>query len=627
MPSEGTVSVQGSTRLAFPQADADTGPVVPGARPLPLVVPALASALLLWLSFFPVAWGWLGWVSLVPLLVLVRRPCRGRTRFLVGWLAGLAFYWPALQWFRVADPRMYITWAMLATYISLYVPLTLILVRGLERRSKLPLVVTLPVAWTAIEMFRSCFLGLFASLLIGSHQHDIPGGFSWYLLGYTQHDVLPLIQIADLGGVYAVSFLVCVVNALLFEVLCARGWFRRLFGLPEDAARVSRLALLGQGVAVLLLFVAAFVYGTWRLGQDAQQAGPRIALLQGDIDQRIRNKSSEGNDADSAKARGTILTQYGMLSHAAARTRPDLVVWPETSYPGMWEEVAPGVPSPLSRVSASDLAGAAGTTVLFGVNGMVTDADASHHLTNSAVLLDRYARWLGRYDKVHRVPFGEYVPFRKTLPWMNKIAPYDFPYSVRPGQEFTRFPLAEYAPGAKKAPSWTFGVVICYEDTVPEMARPYAGADGQPPANFLLNISNDGWFDGTSEHDEHLAICRFRAVECRRSVARAVNMGISALVDSNGRVLRPETQHRPAGFPEWVHVWQVPPDSRAELPVSEWHRYKKITGVLLATVPIDSRTSLYARWGNWLPWSCWGFIAVVGVLAVVRRRGKGGETA
>src|SRR4051812_33445509 len=102
MASEGTVTVPGGTRLAFPQTDSNAGPAAPGTRTLPLVVPALASAAFLWLSFFPVAWGWLAWVSLVPLLVLVRRPCRGRTRFLVGWLAGLAFYWPALQWFRVA---------------------------------------------------------------------------------------------------------------------------------------------------------------------------------------------------------------------------------------------------------------------------------------------------------------------------------------------------------------------------------------------------------------------------------------------------------------------------------------------------------------------------------------------
>jgi apolipoprotein N-acyltransferase len=95
----------------------------------------------------------------------------------------------------------------------------------------------------------------------------------------------------------------------------------------------------------------------------------------------------------------------------------------------------------------------------------------------------------------------------------------------------------------------------------------------------LLNISNDGWFDGTSEHDQHLAICRFRAIECRRAVARAVNMGISAVIDGNGRVVA--------------------------LPGPTWAQSKKMAAVLTATIPIDARSSLYARWGDWLPWACW----------------------
>src|SRR5260370_39296723 len=103
---------------------------------------------------------------------------------------------------------------------------------------------------------------------------------------------------------------------------------------------------------------------------------------------------------------------------------------------------------------------------------------------------------------------------------MNKLAPYDFDYSITPGTVQTRFRLGKHH----------FGVFICYEDTDPYLARQYVRQDGgEPTADFLVNISNDGWFDGSSEHEQHLAICRFRAVECRRSVARAVNMGISGI--------------------------------------------------------------------------------------------------
>jgi apolipoprotein N-acyltransferase len=128
-------------------------------------------------------------------------------------------------------------------------------------------------------------------------------------------------------------------------------------------------------------------------------------------------------------------------------------------------------------------------------------------------------------------------------------------------------------------------VLICYEDSVAALARQYVrqSPDG-PPVDFLINISNDGWFNGTSEHEEHLAVCRFRAVECRRTVVRAVNMGISAVIDGNGAVVA--------------------------LPGPSWAESKKVAGVVVADVPLDNRTSLYARWGDWLPCCCW---AVVGL--------------
>jgi apolipoprotein N-acyltransferase len=576
---------------------------------------ALLSAGLLYLSFFPVAWGWLAWVGLVPLLVLVRWPGRGRTRLLAALLGGLAFYWPVLQWLRVADPRMYATWAALATYCAFYVPVTLVVVRWLDRRTPLPLVVSLPVAWTALEYFRSCFIGLFASLWLGSHQHDIPGGFSWYLLGYTQHDVLPLLQVADVGGVYAVSFLVCVGNALVFEALYARPGLRARLVAPGAPAGPSKVVLAAQGLGVLLLFTGVFLYGFWRLGQLATVPGPRLALLQSNMDQRIRNATADEDEEVSKQARLTSTRHCAWLSVLAARQKPDLVVWPETSFPDGWEEGSGGEPLPDSQRAARYLAGWAGTDVLVGVNATAFGPDKRRHRYNSAVLLDRYGRRVARYDKIHRVPFGEYVPLRETLPFLNHLAPYDFDYSVFAGTEHTRLPVVEHSTGR----CFTFGVVICYEDTVPEMARPFAGADGNPPADFLLNITNDGWFDGTSEHDEHLAVCRFRAVECRRSVARAVNMGISAVIDSSGRVLRPDRLPTTAGFPEGVHLWEVPASGAGELPVSRWRDYKKVAGVLMASVPIDTRVSPYSRWGNWLPWSCWTVLLLVLLVRVGRR--------
>src|SRR5262249_27057582 len=152
----------------------------------------------------------------------------------------------------------------------------------------------------------------------------------------------------------------------------------------------------------------------------------------------------------------------------------------------------------------------------------------------------RLSRTTQRYDKRHPVPLGEYVPLRHVFPWMNKLSPYNFDYSIEEGQRSTRFPLT--VAGRR----YTFGVLICSETTDPVLGRAYGGGDGQPPAAFLLEMSNDAWFEGTTQPEEHLAVTRFRAVECRRSLARAVNHGVPAVIDSNGRVLRP----RPVPLPE-----------------------------------------------------------------------------
>jgi apolipoprotein N-acyltransferase len=364
-----------------------------------------------------------------------------------------------------------------------------------------------------------------------------------------------------------------------------------------------------------VLLLAACGYGDWRLRQDTLTPGPRVALIQGNLDQRIRNDSSVVKEAAQ-----TMADHFIDLSDLAARYRPDLIVWPETSCPDGWTEVEPGRPDRASQQLAEDLARRWRTEVLIGVNARVGGAGGPARTYNSAVLIDRHGRPGGRYDKIHRVPFGEYIPVREWLPGLDRFAPYDFDYAVAPGEGHTRFPLADPAGGRP----FTFGVVICYEDTIPEMALPYGGGDGQPAADFLLNLSNDGWFNGSSEHDQHLAICRFRAVECRRSVARAVNMGISALIDSNGRVLGPHPLPRRSAGPD-VPVWEVPGErgSARALPVSSWGEYKKVAGVLLATVPIDSRASPYARWGDWLPGACWLVLLAGCVAAAARPRGKG----
>src|SRR6266496_1899922 len=182
-----TLATQGiqlrTVDIVHAQSQLQPQPLPASASRWPCLAPALASGVLLWMCFFPLGWGWLGWVALAPLLALVRVQAAPRRIYWCAWIAGTVFFWPALQWMRVADATMYGAWALLSIYCALFFPVTLWLIRLLERRTFLPLIVTVPVAWTAMEWVRSWLLE----------------GFAWYYIGHTQHAVLPVIQIADLG--------------------------------------------------------------------------------------------------------------------------------------------------------------------------------------------------------------------------------------------------------------------------------------------------------------------------------------------------------------------------------------------------------------------------------------------
>lgn len=565
--SESAVGFRWSDPARWPLASFRSSAIMAGVR----------TGLLLWLCHFPAALSWLAWVALVPLLSLVRRPLSKRQVFFGAWAGGLVFFIPALSWMRVADPRMYVTWIGLALYCSLYFPVAIGLVRYLDRRTRLPLVLTLPVVWTALELVRAHLLT----------------GFPWYFLAHTQHDFALLIQVADVTGAYGLTFLVAAVNALIFEWLCRWRWYANFYVLPVAESSPRPLLLQSSFLAVALFGVLG--YGFWRLGQDQFEPGPRIALMQSNLPQSIRNDETAGD---------RILEHNAKLCDRAAwqQPRPALIVWSETSYPDYWKDVAHELPEEQvatdkmsevnqSRTLARQVARLWATDVLLGLNSEVFGPEEGSRRYNSALLIRPDGQPAERYDKIHRVPFGEYVPFRDWLPWMNKLAPYDFDYSISSGQHATRFTVGEHH----------FGVVICYEDSDPVLARQYVEAsDDGPPVDFLLNMSNDGWFKGTSEHEEHLAICRFRAVECRRTVARSVNMGISAVIDGNGRVLQPQLMRRDGD----MSMWEIPNERAAALPVSRWSEFKSLAGVLTAALPIDRRFSLYARWGDWFPVLC-----------------------
>jgi apolipoprotein N-acyltransferase len=543
-------------------------PVIAAGEPRPTSLVALlgcaaATAGLMWASFFPLNQGWCAWFALVPLLFLVRARAKSRYVYIAALASGYVFYVAALKWMRVAHPMMVMAWFALALYLAMYFLLAVWLLRKVDRL-RLPYAMTLPVVWVALELLRAHFIT----------------GFGWYTLGYTQHDYLAVIQIADLGGVYAVSFLVAMVNGLIFDVL---------------TYSATRRALVGASAGVVILLIAASIgYGMWRLSQNDFAIGPRVCMLQTNIPQDIRNDRGDNNERGQTSAKAIIQHTLDLTnSMLRERQNPNLVVWPETTFVEDWLAAKEGTPPndlppwlgegiENRQKLIDEVAKVSRTSVLLGLNTVQFRKEMKRELFNSALLVGRDGKERERYDKIHRVMFGEYLPARETLPFMEVFSPYPHEYSLSAGEHQTRFtlptPQGEYR----------FGVLICFEDSDAVLSRGYAreSEDG-PPVDFLVNISNDGWFKGTEEHELHLAISRFRAVEARRALVRSVNMGISALVDGNGRV-------------------------RA-LPGPSWRESKKMATAFTAEVPLDTRISPYARWGDWLAALCAaGCVGLVG---------------
>lgn len=537
------------------------------------------SALLLNLSYFPVGWGWLAWVALVPWLMLVRADIRNRDRYLLAWLSALAFFMPALRWMRVAHDAMFYSWIGLSLACSWFAPLALWLIRRLDRNGW-PLTLSVPVVWTALEYVRT----------------HIFGGFPWYLLGHSQHAVLPVIQIADLAGVPIVSFLVAAVNGLAAEVIMARPRVQNQFRLIERPQQLRR-----QFAAIGIGLLAVVGYGYWRMGQAQFTDGPVVALLQTDLEQATRNNRPDDGNGAASRSLQDIRVQTAELTKRATKLPhpPDLIIWPETTFEYDFKaRRTPPPDEPQYRSWAEDIAdrdsllvevaNLSRTAVLLGMNAQEYIGPDRIDRFNSSLLIDATGKPILRYDKTHLVPFGEYVPLYETFPILKNLAPYDEAVALlTAGHAFPRMSIAS---GGR---NYTFGCMICYEDSYADLAREYL-IGPERPVDFLVNQSNDGWFKCTHEHEEHLAVSRFRAVECRRSVVRAANMGISAIIDGNGAI--------------------------RSLPGASWRESKGVMAVVSGPVPIDDRTSFYARTGDLLPWFCWG--AILYSIARPRRGGR-----
>jgi apolipoprotein N-acyltransferase len=482
---------------------------------------AILSGLLLAAAFPSLDWEPLAWVGLVPLL-LAAEGLRPRAAFALGWLGGLVFYLGTVYWVAytitrhtaVPMPAAIAILLLMAGVLACYTGGFLAGVRWMERRDLPALWLAAPL-WVTLEWLRGWFFI----------------GFPWAALGHSQYRYHDLAQLAEVTGVYGISALLVFFNVVVAAVLRASG-------------RAGRRRLVPALVALTGLVFALPLAGRWRAAALARQepAGRlRVAVVQGNIEQ--------DHKWDPAY-QGATLDRYAELTAAAAAAEPDLVVWPETATPFLFQE-----PGPL-RESVLDLAVRHRVHLLFGSVAVRQAADGGIEELNRAYLVSPEGREIGTYDKIQLVPFGEYVPYERVLFFVDRIV--HAVGRIVPGIVPTVFRL----------PAARFGVLICYEDVFPALTRRFAAGG----ADFLVNVTNDGWYGRTSAPHQHLAQATFRAIENRAPLVRAANTGISAVIDPDGRI-------------RW----------RSQLFQPAWHA-DEITWPGVRT--------FYARFGDAFAWAC-----------------------
>jgi len=487
------------------------------------IVLALVSAVLLTLAFPKIDVGWMAWIALAPLILAVRQ-VRLKAGFFLGFSFGLVsnlglVYWTVYtmhQYGNVPFSQAVVLLILLCAYLSLYPGLFAALLAWL-RPTPGRLIFIAPAVWVSLEMLRNGLLT----------------GFPWELLGYSQYDHLWLIQTADLFGVYGLSGLIVFVNSVLAMLLLS--WLE----LPWQDLIPKRKTTGRAAAAMVIVLACVTTYGYLRLrsvdraADSAEQA--RVVVVQGNIDQ-----------AQKWDPRFQILTtvKYRRLSLEPEAKGADLIIWPETAAPFYFLDDKVLTAMVMEGIKAANS---------FFIIGSPSYAASKEQLVyhNSAYLISPRGEVQGKYDKVHLVPFGEYVPLKRFLPFINKLVAQvgDF----KPGRRGSTLPWKNHRAG----------VLICYEAIFPELAR----AMVRNGADLLVNITNDAWFGRTSAAFQHLSMAVFRSVENRRCLARAANTGISGFIDAGGRILKS------------TDLFQE--------------------SVAAQSVALMKTRSLYSRWGDW----------------------------
>jgi apolipoprotein N-acyltransferase len=504
------------------------------------VLLAVASGVTLALSFPNYNLPLLAWFA-VGMLVLASAGARPFESLLYGFLHGLVFYPVCLPWIAVVmhqygnvDPWMSagivsligLAGGIVCSIFSLCVALA-------ARKSAALACLLAPFLWVSLEFLRT-------------HLPII--GFPWNLTGYAASGSLALLQLTPVTGIYGLSFLIAAYSSLLAYAVIAR------------APRAWKSVVVATVVLILVAVGGGYL---------VPKQTPRFIahLVQTNFPQ------SEQYPANWLEIHAAELQELERISVDAARKTPGLIVWPEVPAPFSFQ-------APAFAALAARIARDSGGDFLVGVVDWKHDPDGQGIATNSSVLLDRYGRRTFAYDKIHLVPFGEYVPLRRWLTFASRLTADISDFT--PGYIYAvghLHGIETYVPSGGP----TFGVFICYEAIFPGEIRQFA-ANG---AQLVINVSNDGWFGRSAAPEQHVMMARVRAVESRRWLLRDTNNGYTVSVDPYGRV-----------------VASMATDIRGEL-----------------DAPYDFRSDLtpYVRFGDWFSWLCVLVSAALFVLALKRK--------
>jgi apolipoprotein N-acyltransferase len=498
---------------------------------------SLLSGVLLILSFPKFDLEFLAWIALVPLLMAISGKDLFHS-FALGFLAGFASFLGILYWIVVAVHTYgnipivvsVLILLLLVVYLSVFVGFFTLLTRLFQLRLGIQTPFLTPMIWVALEYLRSFLLT----------------GFPWANLGYSQYLNLPFIQMAEITGTYGLSFVILLVNATLFWIL--HQWPRKTFPVREV-------------VLTLLILLGFMLYGTIKMRavdqQILQQPSLKVGLVQGNIDQSIKWDESFQKET---------LRIYERLSLKVAEEKPDLIIWPETATPFFFQQAIEYQPIVL------DIPKKTNAFLLFGSPSFKLERGKVSHY-NSAYLASPSKEIIGRYDKIHLVPYGEYVPLGEILP-LGSLG--EGIGNFKSGKVIYNFSL----------PQGRFGVLICFEIIFPDLCRRFV----KKGADFLVTITNDAWFGRTSAAYQHFSIAVFRAVENRVFIARAANTGITGFIDPKGKILK-----------------------KAEIFTEE---------AMIDTIRVSKTKTFYTLYGDVFAWICSGFSLLLLAYAFLQKKRK-----